>query len=114
MVQSGSDPAPVRTEDLLDSALQRPRAVAYYAGADLPRQAALLAVAISQAQAFLVGNKRTAYVAADVFLRLNGYAFSGEPIALAEQLEAVATRADSLASATDRFVAWSGERIGPA
>ena len=109
MEQTGYTPAPLRDEGLLDSAIQRPRTAAYYEEADLIRQAALLAVGISQIQAFLDGNKRTAYAALDVFLRLNGVAFSGEPISLAEQLEAVATRPDSLAAATDRFEQWIRE-----
>jgi death-on-curing protein len=105
MLRTGAAPAPLRAEDLLDSALPRPRMAAFYEGADLKRQAALLAGAVFQARAFLDGNKRTAYVATDVFLRLNGLACVGESVALAEQLESVAIRAGSLASATDRSVA---------
>ena len=114
MIRTGAAPASLRDEALLDSALQRPRTATYYEGADLIRQAALLAVGVSPAQAFLDGNKRTAFVAADVFLRLNGLAFTGNPIELAEHLEAVAARADRLADATRRFEAWLRERVGPA
>jgi death-on-curing protein len=106
MHRTGYAAAPLRDEGLLDSAVQRPRTAAYYEGADLIRQAALLAVGISQVQAFLDGNKRTAYASLDVFLRLNDLMFSGDPIALAQQLEAVATRTDSLDAATSRFEEW--------
>lgn len=65
---------PVRDETILDAAVNAPRAT--WAGAplrpDLFRQAAALLAGISQAQAFVDGNKRTAWIATDVFLRLNG------------------------------------------
>jgi death on curing protein len=91
----------------------RPQMLAYYEQADIIRQAAVLAVGISQAQAFVDGNKRTAYVAMDAFLRLNGLAYVGRPLDLAKQLEAVAERVDDLASATDRFEAWLRSNVGP-
>ena len=113
MDRTGYAPAPLRAERLLDSAVQRPRMAAYYEDADLIRQAALLAVGIAQAQASLDGNKRTAYAALDVFLRLNGLAFSADPISLAQQLEAVATRTDSIDAATGRLENWLRERVAP-
>jgi death-on-curing protein len=112
MERTGYAPAPLRSEGALDSAVQRPRTAAYYEEADLIRQAAILAVGISQAQAFLDGNKRTAFAALDVFLRLNGSALTGEPIALAQRLEDVATRTDSLDAATGRFESWLREHTG--
>ena len=99
----GSSPTPLREQGALESATMRPRMAAQYEDADLIRQASLLAVGISQAQAFLDGNKRTAYAALDVFLRINALMFSGDPLDLARQLELVAERADSLAAATERF-----------
>ena len=114
MERTGYAPAPLRAEGALDSALQRPRTAAYYEEADIVRQAALLAIGISQAQAFVDGNKRTAFAALDVFLRLNGTAFAGDSIALAQQLEAVAARTDSLEDATARFEAWLREHVGGA
>jgi death-on-curing protein len=82
---------------------------AYYEGADLIRQATLLAIGISQNQAFVDGNKRTAVATADAFLRLNGYKPRGNGIEFAKQLEAVAGRSDSLDAATDRFELWLRE-----
>lgn len=113
MERTGYVPAPLRDEPGLESAIMRPRMAAYYEGADLVRQCALLTVGIAQAQAFLDGNKRTAYAAADVFLRLNAFEFSGDPLELARQLEVVAERSGSLADATDRFEAWLRERVAP-
>ena len=86
---------------------------AYYDGADLVRQATLLAIGIAQAQAFVDGNKRAAYGAVRAFLRVNGLRFMGEPLELARQVEAVGERTGSLAGATDRFEAWLRERVGP-
>jgi death-on-curing protein len=83
----------------------------YYEQADFVRQAVLLAVGISQAQAFVDGNKRTAFAVMEVFLDLNGLEYSGDPLELARQLEAVAERGDSLDAATDRFEAWLRERV---
>ena len=84
---------------------------AHYDGSVHVRQAALLAVGVSQAQAFVDGNKRTAYAALDTFLRLNGLVFSGDPIALARQLELVAERIDSLDDATDRLEEWLRQQV---
>ena len=106
MERMGSHPAPLRDEGALESAVVRPQMGAYYEGADLVRQAALLAVGISQAQAFVDGNKRTAFITALVFLRRNQHPFNGSHLEFAKQLEAVAERTDSLAAATSRFEEW--------
>jgi len=111
--QTGSLPAPLRSQALLESATMRPQMAAHYKGADLVRQCMLLAVGLSQAQAFLDGNTRTAFAAADVFLRLNGLAFAGEPLELARRLEDVASRESSLSEATDRFEAWLRRQVEP-
>ena len=82
--------SPLLDRPRLESAVTRCRNVAYYEGADLIRQSVILAVAISQSQAFTDGNKRVAFAAADVFLRINGLVYSGPPLELAVRLEAVA------------------------
>jgi death-on-curing protein len=84
----------------------RPRTAAYYEGADLVRQATLLAIGISQNQLFADGNKRTAFASLVAFLRLNDHAYIGGAIELAQQLELVAGRSGSLGAATDDFEAW--------
>lgn len=113
MEKFGIGPAPLREEDLLESAIMRPRMAAYYDEVDIIRQAALLAVGVSQAQAFLDGNKRTAFAACDVFLRLNGIIIVGDSIELALQLETVAERSDDLEAATNRFDIWLRVHIRP-
>lgn len=103
--------APVRDLGGLESAVMRPRMAAQYEDADLIRQAALLAIGISQAQAFVDGNKRAEYAATDVFLRINRMMYSGDPLDLALQLENVAERTDSLSKATDQFEQWLRENV---
>src|SRR3972149_11366968 len=104
MEKTSDAPSLLRDRPLLESAVMRPQMAAYYANADLVEQCALLAVGISQAQAFVEGNKRTAFIAADVFLRANGCLFTGDPLEIARQLEAVATRNGSEEAATARFI----------
>jgi len=113
MERFGAASAPLRDEGALESAVMRARMAAYYEEADIVRQSALLAVGISQAQAFLDGNKRTAFAVCDVFLRVNRLAFSGDPLELALQFEALAKREDSLDKATDRFEQWLRKYVSP-
>ena len=113
MRRLGAAPNPLRDEGLLESAVMRPRMAAYYEGADLIRQAALLGVGISQAQAFLDGNKRTAYLALNTFLRMNEFAYSGERLDLAKQFEQFAERSVDADAAVAAFEAWLRERVQP-
>jgi death-on-curing protein len=63
----------VRDDGLLDSALARPQnRLAYDAAADLATRAAAYAFGLARNHPFIDGNKRTAFVAAEVFLELNG------------------------------------------
>ncbi len=113
MEKFGLAPSPLRAEGMLESAIMRPRMAAHYSGADIIRQCTLLLIGISQAQAFLDGNKRTAFAACDVFLRLNGLAFTGDPVEFARQLVAVAERPGDLEEATDRFEEWLRTQVRP-
>ncbi len=113
MEKFGLAPSPLREEGMLELAIMRPRMAAYYSEADIIRQCTLLLIGISQAQAFLDGNKRTAFAACDVFLRLNGLAFTGDSVEFAIQLEAVAERPGGLEEATDRFEEWLRSQVHP-
>ncbi|HUD23374.1 MAG TPA: type II toxin-antitoxin system death-on-curing family toxin [Acidobacteriaceae bacterium] len=63
----------IRDESLLDSALAKPRNVfAYEESPTLPRLAASYAFGIARDHAFIDGNKRTALIVAEGFLRFNG------------------------------------------
>lgn len=106
MERLGYHAPPLRDEGLLESAILRPRMAGYYEGADIVQQAAILAVGLSQAQAYVDGNKRTAYYAMVVFLEVNRWRIEAPSLELARQLELVAERTDSLDAATDRFASW--------
>lgn len=66
-------PAGVRDMALLTSALGRPQHRAAYESPDAATLAASYAFAIARNHPFVDGNKRTALVALEVFLELNGF-----------------------------------------
>jgi death on curing protein len=66
----------LRDEGLLESALARPRHQFHYGEPSLTGLAAAYAVGIAKNHAFVDGNKRTAFVAAVVFLERNGLHFN--------------------------------------
>ena len=113
MESTDSYPQPLRSPDGLQSAINRAKAFAHYQGLDLIGQAARLGTGISRAQAFLEGNKRTAYAAVDAFLRLNGQAFVGGPVEFGTKLEELASPDISDDEADDRFDAWLRDRVEP-
>lgn len=113
MQRTGSEPQPPRSLDGLASALNRAATAGYYAGADLVGQAARLAVGVSRAQAFLDGNKRTALFAAAVFLNVNGIRFTGDSLAGAMLLDALADPSISDDDADERFETWLREQVTP-
>ncbi len=86
MRAGGHSPRPLLRSEVLEGALHRPQHVAYYEEADITRQAALLAVAISEAQAFEDGNKTTAFACLDLFLRDNGLLLHGGQRTVADAL----------------------------
>lgn len=67
-------PSGVRDEGLLESALERPKNRFHYERlADVMELAATYAAAISGNHPFIDGNKRAAFHAMALFLRLNGF-----------------------------------------
>lgn len=67
--------AGVRDVGLLESALARPLNLEAYGAPTIPELAATYAIALARNHPFLDGNKRTAYVALELCLRLNGFRF---------------------------------------
>ncbi|MBL8639757.1 MAG: type II toxin-antitoxin system death-on-curing family toxin [Alphaproteobacteria bacterium] len=63
----------IRDEALLQSALAAPKNLLLYEHADIAALAACYAVGIAGNHPFNDGNKRTAFVVAELFLALNGY-----------------------------------------
>lgn len=80
LAEHGGAPG-VRDEGLFESAVSRPQNLAACGQPDLFELAAAYAVGLAKHHPFIDGNKRTAYVAMELFLWLNG-------------LELVATDAD--------------------
>ncbi|MEO6856741.1 MAG: type II toxin-antitoxin system death-on-curing family toxin, partial [Rhodoferax sp.] len=68
--------AGVRDPNLLGLALARPQQLANYAEPDAADLAASYGVGIARNHPFIDGNKRTAFVAVELFLALNGYALT--------------------------------------
>jgi death on curing protein len=65
--------AGTRDEGLFESALARPRNLVAYGDPDAPELAAAYGFGIARNHPFIDGNKRTAFVAVELFLELNGH-----------------------------------------
>lgn len=89
----------VRDLAAIDSALARPRNLQAYGKPDAARLAAAYAFGLSSNRGFrnnhvfLGGNKRTAYVVAETFLDLNGYAMDAPDESVVNTMRAVAAGA---------------------
>ena len=66
-------PSGIRSEDLLESALDRAKNRAHYGEGDIFALAGEYAFGIAGNHPFIDGNKRTAFLAAATFLAINGY-----------------------------------------
>lgn len=75
LIERFGGPPGVRDKGLLESALFRPQ-TGYYR--DLAEMGAALFESLLLNHAFIDGNKRVAFFATDVFLRLNGWKFAVE------------------------------------
>jgi len=92
----------VRDANLLESALARPVNLDAYGAPDAPALAAAYGYGISRNHAFIDGNKRTGFVATELFLRLNGYQLVADDADCVLTMLAVA----SGDLAEDAFAAW--------
>ena len=72
-------PAGIRDRGALESALGRPINRWHDQGAGMAELAAAYAFGIARSHPFVDGNKRTAFAAVMVFLRLNGIRFAPPP-----------------------------------
>lgn len=72
LAEHGGSPG-VRDISLLESALARPMNLVAYGEPDIGELAASYGVGIARNHPFVDGNKRTAFVSVELFLRLNGY-----------------------------------------
>ncbi len=100
----------VRNQGLLESALMRPiNRHSYEVVSDLPELAAIYADAISSNHPFADGNKRAAFQALALFLRLNGLRLS------AGQVDAARTILDLAAGklSVDELTKWVRANSAP-
>ena len=101
-------PVGVRDEGAVESALGRPQNLHAYENADAAALAAAYAFGIARNHGFVDGNKRTAWVAARLFLADNGYRLIFDPIDAVRTVEALA--AGSLSE--NDMAKWFRERLG--
>lgn len=99
----------LRDLGLLQSALARPQNLAAYGDPDAAALAAAYGYGIVRNHPFVDGNKRTAFVAVELFLALNGYDLT------ANDAECVLVMLDLAAGELeeDAFVAWVREHTAP-
>ncbi len=70
--------AGIRDEGLLESALARPLNLVAYGNPDFADLAAAHGFGIARNHPFIDGNKRTAFVSAELFLAINGYELAAD------------------------------------
>ena len=73
----------VRDIGLVEAAVFRPQS-GYYT--DVIQEAAALWESLSQNHPFIDGNKRVAFASTDVFLRLNGFKITADPLVAYEEI----------------------------
>ncbi len=91
LIEEFGGPAGVRDLGSLESALFRPRTGDYR---DLAEMATALFESLLKNRAFVDGNKRVAFFAADIFLRLNGWRLDVEAEAAHTFLVGLLERSD--------------------
>lgn len=94
--------AGLRDQGLLESALARPENLVAYGKPDSADLAAAYGYGLSRNHAFIDGNKRTGFVATELFLELNGYALAADDVECVVTMLAVA--AGEITEA--EFAAW--------
>lgn len=99
--------AGVRDEGLLESALAWPLNLFAYSEGDTAALAAAYAFGIARNHPFIDGNKRTAFVACELFLSANGYELgASDEECLAMMLALAASEIGE-----DEFAAWLCENV---
>lgn len=101
--------AGIRDIGLLEAAVERPRNRLAYGTPRLEELSAAYAFGIAKAHAFIDGNKRTAFVTAATFLRLNGHALRPDPFDGVRAMEALASGEMSEAA----FAQWLARLMVP-
>ncbi|MCY4754525.1 type II toxin-antitoxin system death-on-curing family toxin [Pelomonas aquatica] len=108
LAEHGGAPG-TRDEGLFESALARPQNLALYGEPDAFDLAAAYAVGLAKNHPFIDGNKRTAYVAMELFLVLNGFELAADDAsATLTMLSVAAGDSDEL-----RLAQWLREHTAP-
>ncbi|HRN77077.1 type II toxin-antitoxin system death-on-curing family toxin [Ottowia sp.] len=108
LAEHGGAPG-LRDEGLFDSALARARQLAHYGEPDAADLAAAYAFGLIRNHPFIDGNKRTGYVAAELFLLINGYVMTAsDESAVLTTLSLAAGDIDGAA-----FAAWLRRHLQP-
>jgi death-on-curing protein len=102
LAEHGGSPG-LHDPGLLESALARPLNRASYGEPDVAELAAVYALGIARNHPFIDGNKRTAFVALELFPRLNGCVFT---VGDAEAVVMMLAMASGELS-DDEFIAWA-------
>jgi death-on-curing protein len=98
----------VRDDGLLESALSRPLNRFHYDGeVDLPTLAATYLIALASNHPFVDGNKRAAFLAAGVFLHLNGLRLFSSQVEAVKVVLAVAAGEREVEPLTAWLRHWS-------
>ena len=101
--------AGVRDAGLLEGAMARPRNLAAYGEPDVAALAAAYAFGIARNHPFVDGNKRTAAVVSETFLRINGFDLNASDAELVVAFLALA--AGELPE--EELAAWFRDHITP-
>ncbi len=97
----------LRDLGLLESALARPRNLAAYGDPDAAALAACYAYGLASNHPFVDGNKRTAYVALELFLALNGHQLTADDADCVTTMLAVAAGEMGEAGLTASISCWA-------
>lgn len=81
----------IRDEGLLESALARPKNMYFYGETDLSTLAAAYAAGIAHNHPYVDGNKRTAFLAAYVFLSINNLELTAKEVDATTTMAALAS-----------------------
>ncbi len=108
LAEHGGAPG-LRDEGLLESALARPLNLVAYGEPDVAALAAAYGVGLTKNHAFVDGNKRAAFLAAGLFLALNGQRLATTQADATLTMLAVASSDMS----EDAFAAWIRSHLQP-
>jgi death-on-curing protein len=108
LAEHGGAPG-VRDAGLFKSALARARHLASYGEADAAALAAAYGYGLARNHPFVDGNKRTAFVAVELFLALNGFELTADDASCVMTMLAVAAGEFDEAA----FAAWVRAHLAP-